>query len=188
MPHLKSHIHCSLWMGQPLRVMADATDAVLVSILSKMWVSLLTFQGERLEHFLSPKANLFYLRGGRSKAAHGRVGDRMEVSNPADPTLELAQTSPSLVQCGTPENPRQSAERYAFGSICKNSPAINLSNSIWGSHNFLHSGKLLFISNIPEGNWPIAYFNCRCHYVEPDGKTYMQLGDFSTLDLHRTGH
>lgn len=45
------------------------------------------------------------------------------------PTLEPTQTSPSLVQCGISKNPRLSAERYALGSTCKNSPAINLSNS-----------------------------------------------------------
>lgn len=94
----------------------------------------------------------------------------------------------SLAQCGAPENPRLSAKRYAFGSICKNSPAINLSNSIWGSHNFLHSDKLLFISNVPEGNWPIAYFNCQCHYAEPGGKTQIQPGDFSELDPRKTDH
>lgn len=87
-----------------------------------------------------------------------------------------------------PGNPRQSAKRSAFGSICKNSPAINLSSSIWGAHNFLHSDKLLFISNVPEGNWPIAYFHCQCHYAEPGSKTQIQPGDFSEWDAHKTGH
>lgn len=95
----------------------------------------------------------------------------------------------SLVQCGTHRNPRPSAKgkRNAFGSICKNSPAINLSSSIWGSHNFLHSDKLLFISNVPEGNWPIAYFDCQDHYAEPGGGTQIQTGGFWDSGPCKTG-
>lgn len=108
---------------------------------------------------------------------------------PTKLTLEAALASPSLVQCGTHRNPRPSAKekKNAFGSICKNSPAINLSSSIWGSHNFLHSDKLLFISNVPEGNWPIAYFDCQGHYAEPGSRTQIQPGGFSDSDPCKTG-
>jgi hypothetical protein len=96
------------------------------------------------------------------------------------------------VQCSIHRNPRPNAKgkkekEKTFGSICKTSPAINLSSSIWGSHNFLHSDKLLLISNVPEGNWPIAYFDCQGHYAEPDGRTQIQPRGFSDSGLCKTG-